>query len=48
VNLYIADTYEKMGNKTEAIKNLEVYKSKLSDPVLVVEVDKYINELKSK
>lgn len=48
VHLYIADTYEKMGNKTEAIKNLEVYKSKLNDPVLVVEVDKYINELKSK
>jgi predicted Zn-dependent protease len=48
VHLYIADTYEKMGNNKEAIKNLEVYKSKLSDPVLVVEVDKYINELKSK
>lgn len=46
VYIYIADTYEKMGNKTEAIKNLEVYKSKLSDPVLVIEVDKYINELK--
>ena len=48
VNLYLADTYEKMGNNKEAIKNLEVYKSKLSDPVLVVEVDKYINELKNK
>ncbi len=47
VNLYIADTYEKMGNKKEAIKNLEVYKSKLNDPVLVVEVDNYINELKN-
>ena len=47
VNLYIADTYEKMGNKKEAIKNLEVYKSKLNDPVLVLEVENYINELKN-
>lgn len=48
VYIYIADTYEKMGNNAEAIKNLEVYKSKVNDPVLVVEVDKYISELKSK
>jgi len=48
VYLDLADTYEKMGNKTEAIKNLEVYKSRLTDPVLIGEVEKYINELKNK
>ncbi len=48
VYIYIADTYEKTGNYKEAIKNLEVYKSKLNDPVLVFEVDKYIDELKTK
>ncbi len=47
VYLYIADTYEKMGNKPQAIKNLEMYKSRLSDPVLVADVDRYINELKN-
>lgn len=47
VYIYIADTYQRMGDNKKAIENLEVYKSKLDDPVLVMEVDRYMNELKN-
>ncbi len=46
--LYIGEVYASINEKDKAIKNLELFKAKSNDAVVINEVDKYINELKNK
>jgi tetratricopeptide (TPR) repeat protein len=46
--LHLADVYEQMGNKTKTIESLEKYAGMISDPVAKEEINKYINQLKTK
>ncbi len=44
--LYIGEVYASMGNKSMAIKNLQTFKEKSNDALVINEVDKYIRQLK--
>ena len=45
--IYLANVYEKMGKKDEAIKTIEILKSKTKDPEFQVQLQNYIQEIKS-
>jgi hypothetical protein len=45
--LHLADAYEQLGETDKTIKALEKYSSKTNDPAEKVEIDKYIQQLKS-
>ena len=45
--LYLADCYEKSGDKANAIKNLENYQNLVTDTAIKSEVQNYINNLKN-
>lgn len=45
--LHLADVYEKMNATGEAIRMLESYQMKSNDPVVKLEVGKYIDQLKN-
>jgi len=45
--LYLADAYEKMGNKENAIKSLSSYSSFIKDEGVKGEINKYIEQLKN-
>lgn len=47
VYLHLADVYEKMNATGEAIRMLETYQMKSNDPVVKLEVGKYIDQLKN-
>lgn len=44
--LYIGEVYASMGNKSSAIKNLQTFKEKSTDALVINEVDRYIRQLK--
>jgi tetratricopeptide (TPR) repeat protein len=44
--LYIGEVYASMGNKSMAISNLQKFKEKSNDALVINEVDKYIRQLK--
>ncbi len=44
--LYIGEVYASMGNKSLAIKNLQTFKEKSTDALVINEVDRYIRQLK--
>ncbi len=46
--LHLADVYEQMGNKNKTIESLKAYVDLISDPVAKEEINKYINQLKTK
>ncbi len=46
--LHLADVYEQMGNKSKTIESLRTYVDLISDPVAKEEINKYINQLKTK
>ena len=45
--LYLADCYEKTGDKAAAIENLEKYRGLVTDETVKSEVQNYINKLKN-
>ncbi|MBN8702015.1 MAG: tetratricopeptide repeat protein [Bacteroidetes bacterium] len=45
--LYLADCYEQVGNKKEAIFALENYKNRVNDITIKNEIENYINKLKN-
>ena len=45
--IYLADTYQRMGKKSEAIKVLETLKSKNKNPEIETNVNEFIQELKA-
>jgi len=45
--IYLADAYQRQGKKEEAIKTLEILKSKNKDPELEANINQYIQDLKS-
>jgi len=45
--VYLAETYEKMGNKQESIKNLEKYSTFVADKKQKEQIDSYILKLKN-
>lgn len=47
VYLHLADAYEKLNEPSKALKMLEKYQSETKDPVVKLEVGKYINQLKN-
>lgn len=44
--LYLADAYEKMGNKNSTIESLVIYRDKVKDPEVKKEINVYIENLK--
>jgi len=46
-HLHLADAYEQKGDKANAIKSLETYKSLVDDASIKTEVQDYINKLKN-
>ena len=47
VYLYLANVYSQLGNSKNAIDNLKKYKSGLSDPETIAQVDEYIQQIES-
>lgn len=45
--VYLGDTYLQMGEKQKAIESYESYKSKVSDTLIVRDIDEYIKKLKN-
>lgn len=45
--VYLGDTYLQMGEKQKAIESYESYKSKVSDTLIVKDIDEYIKKLKN-
>jgi len=45
--LYLGDVYESKGDKENAIKYYQKYKSATNNPSAAAEIDKYINQLKN-
>ena len=46
VYLHLADAYEKMNERDKALRALENYKIRTTDPIARMEVEKYIDQLK--
>lgn len=45
--VYLGDTYASMGNKDKAIENFEKYKSRISDTLIINNINSYIKNLKT-
>lgn len=45
--LHLADAYEQLGETNKTIESLEKYAAKTNDPAAKVEIDKYIQQLKT-
>lgn len=48
VYLHLADAYEKLNEPSQSLKMLEKYQSETNDPVVKLEVGKYIDQLKNR
>jgi tetratricopeptide (TPR) repeat protein len=47
VYLHLADAYEKLGQPEQSLKMLENYQSKTNDPMVKLEIGKYIEQLRN-
>jgi len=47
VYLHLADAYEKLGEPEQSLKMLETYQEKTTDPMVKLEIGKYIDQLRN-